>query len=491
MARFSRYQEGLTDGSRHYRRGAVMGLTAAEAFILLAFVLLMLLMLWRAENEDEMRTLREFADLGIEEQDELRALAAQFGNGGLPAAALRDRLSVFLDIQESEAGQAVVAAIAAAPEEERRRLVELIAGEEALKARIRERIAGEDAARATVAAALRDELGAVVAARGGEIAADGALVFPDKVLFAVGSAAITPELEAFLGEICLPWFRTLERADVEISELRIEGHASSEWDRATPPERAYLNNLALSQARAHAVLSTCLALVPGADGEWARQRATAIGFSSSRPVLVDGAEDPVRSRRVVFSVAFSRDTLIEAIEDEVAPAPADPTAGLEPLPEDRTGAVPIAPRDHAARALPEQEEAGRLAGPARVIDADTLDIGGTRIRLHGIDAPEGNQVCRNAEGWEYACGDHATAAMIRMVDGQEVLCEERDIDRYGRVVAVCRVEGTDINAALVSAGWALAYRRYSEDYVAEEEHARAQGAGLWAGEFDPPWDWRR
>lgn len=489
MARFSRYQEGLTDGSRHYRRGAVMGLTAAEAFILLAFVLLMLLMLWRAENEDEMRTLREFADLGIEEQDELRALAAQFGNGGLPAAALRDRLSVFLDIQESEAGQAVVAAIAAAPEEERRRLVELIAGEEALKARIRERIAGEDAARATVAAALRDELGAVVAARGGEIAADGALVFPDKVLFDVGSAAITPELEAFLSEICLPWFRTLESADVAISELRIEGHASSEWDRATPPDHAYLNNLALSQARAHAVLSTCLALVPGADGEWARQRATAIGFSSSRPVLVDGAEDPVRSRRVVFSVAFSRDTLIEAIEDEVAPAPANIAAAPEPS-TTGAGAAQIVP-EVRVEALPEQAAAGRIAGPARVIDADTLDIDGTRIRLHGIDAPEGNQVCRNADGWEYACGDHATAEMVRMIEGRDVVCGERDIDRYGRVVAVCQIEGTDINAALVSAGWALAYRRYSEDYVAEEEHARAQGAGLWAGEFDPPWDWRR
>lgn len=485
MARFSRYQEGLTDGSRYYRRGAVMGLTAAEAFILLAFVLLMLLMLWRAESEDEMRTLREFAGLGAEEQGELQALAAQFGDGALPAAELRDRLSVLFDIQESEAGRAVVAAIAAAPEEERRRLVELIAGEEALKARIRERIAGEDAARATVAAALRDELGAVVAARGGEIAADGALVFPDKVLFDAGSAAITPELEAFLGEICLPWFRTLESADVAISELRIEGHASSEWDGATPPERAYLNNLALSQARAHAVLSTCLALVPGADGEWARQRATAIGFSSSRPVLVEGAEDPVRSRRVVFSVAFSRDILIEAIEDEVAPA--DPTAVPEPS---TPGAVPVAPGDHAG-ALPEQAEAGPIAGPARVIDADTLDIGGTRIRLHGIDAPEGNQVCRNAEGWEYACGDHATAAMVRMIEGRDVVCEERDIDRYGRIVAVCEVEGTDVNAALVSAGWALAYRRYSEDYAPEEEYARAQGAGLWAGEFDAPWDWRR
>ena len=35
-----------------------------------------------------------------------------------------------------------------------------------------------------------------------------------------------------------------------------------------------------------------------------------------------------------------------------------------------------------------------ITGPARVIDGDTLDISGQRIRLHVIDAPEKNRTCQ-------------------------------------------------------------------------------------------------
>jgi len=43
---------------------------------------------------------------------------------------------------------------------------------------------------------------------------------------------------------------------------------------------------------------------------------------------------------------------------------------------------------------------------------------------------------------------------------------------------------------LVAQGLALAYRHYSVDYVAAEDEARAAGRGMWAGTFEPPWDWR-
>ena len=88
------------------------------------------------------------------------------------------------------------------------------------------------------------------------------------------------------------------------------------WSGASA-EAAYLANLALSQARAHAVLSTCLALVPGPEGAWARSVATAVGYSSSHPVMVGGAEDKEKSRRVVFRVDFSDAETLEGIGREV------------------------------------------------------------------------------------------------------------------------------------------------------------------------------
>lgn len=130
-----------------------------------------------------------------------------------------------------------------------------------------------------------------------------------------------------------------------------------------------------------------------------------------------------------------------------------------------------------------------LSRSARTIDGDTLDINGVRVRFHGIDAPESGQTCI-ADGRRWRCGWQAASALAARISGQSVACRERDRDRYGRIVAVCRVGGTDLNAWLVSEGWALAYRRYSADYVEEEASARAAQRGIWRGRFVAPWDWR-
>ena len=131
-----------------------------------------------------------------------------------------------------------------------------------------------------------------------------------------------------------------------------------------------------------------------------------------------------------------------------------------------------------------------VTGPARVIDGDTLDIAGERIRFHGIDAPESGQTCV-ADGERWRCGQKATAALADFIGTSPVRCEGQGTDRYGRTIATCYVRGEDIEAWMVTNGWALAYRRYSLDYTDEEARAEADRAGIWRGEFVAPWQWRK
>jgi len=136
-------------------------------------------------------------------------------------------------------------------------------------------------------------------------------------------------------------------------------------------------------------------------------------------------------------------------------------------------------------------EVRAVSGSAVVVDGDTLRIGEHRIRFHGIDAPESAQSCEDGSGRPYACGERATRALDARIGDRPVTCEIRDMDRYGRLIAVCRLGVEDLNAWMVRMGHALAYRRYSIDDVAEEDAARQARRGIWQGAFEEPWAWRR
>ena len=136
-------------------------------------------------------------------------------------------------------------------------------------------------------------------------------------------------------------------------------------------------------------------------------------------------------------------------------------------------------------------EPAALQGVASVIDGDTLDIHDTRIRLFGIDAPERQQTCFDEAGAVWRCGQAAALALAGRIAGMPVTCTTRDIDRYGRIVAVCYADDTDLNGWMVSQGHARAWARYSLDYVSDENAAKYLRRGLWAGAFIDPWDWRR
>ena len=132
-----------------------------------------------------------------------------------------------------------------------------------------------------------------------------------------------------------------------------------------------------------------------------------------------------------------------------------------------------------------------MTGFARVVDGDTFSLGAERIRLWGVDAPEGRQVCQDAKGQSYACGDAARDQLVGLIGGRQVRCEVRDRDPYGRAVSRCLAGSTDLGEAMVRAGWAVDYVQFSRGvYASAEVGARRTRRGLWAGRFETPSSWR-
>jgi endonuclease YncB( thermonuclease family) len=140
---------------------------------------------------------------------------------------------------------------------------------------------------------------------------------------------------------------------------------------------------------------------------------------------------------------------------------------------------------------PASGQSQQIVGTASVIDGDTIEIHGQRIRLFGIDAPEGGQLCtRPAPGERLRCGQQGSFALADRIGRGTVSCQRRDVDRFGRVVAVCFLGNEDLGRWMVLNGWAVAFRRYSLDYVADEDAARRSRINIWSGEFEMPWEWR-
>ena len=131
-----------------------------------------------------------------------------------------------------------------------------------------------------------------------------------------------------------------------------------------------------------------------------------------------------------------------------------------------------------------------ITGKPRIIDGDTIEIARQRIRLHGIDAPETDQSCRrDSDIWR--CGRQASLMLAAKIREQSVRCEEQDRDRYNRIVAKCFIGKLDLSEWLAYEGWAVAYVYYSYEYTRAEASAKSNRRGIWASDFEYPWDWRR
>ena len=135
--------------------------------------------------------------------------------------------------------------------------------------------------------------------------------------------------------------------------------------------------------------------------------------------------------------------------------------------------------------------ASEIFGFPVITDGDTIKILNNRIRLHGIDAPERSQKCTiNLK--KYNCGTTATNALIKKIKKNTVRCKiQKNKDRYNRLIGVCFVGKEDLNRWMVRNGHAIAYRRYSKDYILDEKFAKTNKLGLWSGTFLKPEKWRK
>ena len=125
-----------------------------------------------------------------------------------------------------------------------------------------------------------------------------------------------------------------------------------------------------------------------------------------------------------------------------------------------------------------------------VTDGDTIRIGDERIRFSGIDAPEIKQTCIYQE-IEFNCGEFSKNLLIEKIADQEVSCIRESKDQYGRTLAECFVGTESLSSYLVREGYAFAYRKYSDKFIADEEYAQSKGNGMWSMQFLFPWDFRK
>ncbi len=131
-----------------------------------------------------------------------------------------------------------------------------------------------------------------------------------------------------------------------------------------------------------------------------------------------------------------------------------------------------------------------IAGAARVVDGDTLEVSGEKLRLQGIDAPEMAQTCE-AHGRPVACGKLAAEHLKGVIGSRPLDCAIEGKDRYGRGLARCRAGDRDVAETMTRDGWALSDRRYSDGrYHGAEAAARAGRRGLWTMKFEDPAEWR-
>jgi len=133
-----------------------------------------------------------------------------------------------------------------------------------------------------------------------------------------------------------------------------------------------------------------------------------------------------------------------------------------------------------------------IAGRASVVDADTIEVHGERIRILDIDAPESRQTCTATNGSKWRCGQAAANSLSDWIGAKVVTCETTKRDKYARHLARCTVGAADLATWLADTGLAVPYRNCKCEMIRSAAgRAKQQKLGIWSGTFMMPWDWRK
>lgn len=133
--------------------------------------------------------------------------------------------------------------------------------------------------------------------------------------------------------------------------------------------------------------------------------------------------------------------------------------------------------------------ATEFKGTAIALDGDSIEIGGQRINLYGIDAPEPGQSCERL-GTSYRCGQEATQALAKGIGQDAVTCRQKHLNQRKQPVALCKIGDVDISEWMVRQGWAVTHPKFGAAYKGTEAAARKYRRGIWGGGFTLPWVWR-
>ena len=119
-----------------------------------------------------------------------------------------------------------------------------------------------------------------------------------------------------------------------------------------------------------------------------------------------------------------------------------------------------------------------------------MRVGATTVRLTGIEAPERDQVCTRPGNKRWRCGEAASAALGRLINGRALTCEVKGADAGGLASGICREGAAEINQALVRGGHVFAETGLLARYGAAEAEAKTAKAGIWSGDNERPGPWR-
>jgi len=138
-------------------------------------------------------------------------------------------------------------------------------------------------------------------------------------------------------------------------------------------------------------------------------------------------------------------------------------------------------------------DAETIAGQASVVDGDTIEVDGARVRIMDLDAPEVDQTCLlRDDGREWPCGRIAATILSEWISQYRVTCRTYGTDNAGRWLARCDVDTIDVATWMAGNGWGLPNQDcHCEAVRAWATFARSKRAGIWGSDFVMPWVWRK